>query len=93
MTGWLHRSFPLLFRISKRILFAVMTLDEIQREAAALSEEERVRLRAFLIHLGRVDTEENRAELTRLNAEIDAGIYFTAEDVAKAHADLLAQGR
>ena len=93
MTGWLHRSFSLLSRISKRILFTLMTLDEIQREAAALSEEERLRLRAFLKHLERVDSDENRRELARLNAEIDAGKYFTLEDFQKMHADLLAEGR
>ena len=93
MTGWLQHFFPLLFRLSKRIFLTVMTLDEIQREAAALSEEERLRLRAFLIHLARVDTEENREELTRLNAEIDAGKYYTLEDFQKMHSDLLAEGR
>ncbi len=70
-----------------------MTLDEIQREVVALSEEERLRLSAFLKHLARVDTEENRAELARLNAEIDAGRYFTIEDVEKAEAALVAEGR
>ena len=65
-----------------------MTLDEIQREAATLSEEERMRLRAFLKHLERVNNPENAAELSRLNAEIDAGNYHTAEDLEKLDADL-----
>ncbi len=70
-----------------------MTLDEIQREAAALSEEERLRLRAFLKHLERVDSDANKAELSRLNAEIDAGKYFTLEDFEKMDAELSAEGR
>lgn len=72
---------------------AAMTFDEIQREVVALSEEERLRLSVFLKHLARVDTEENKAELARLNAEIDAGKYYTMEDLEKADADLLAEGR
>ncbi len=70
-----------------------MTLDEIQREAAALSEDERLRLRAFLKHLERVDSDENRAKLSRLNAEIDAGNYYTLEDLEKVDAKLSAEGR
>ena len=71
----------------------MMTLDEIQREAAALSEEERRRLRAFLIHLERVNSEDNRRELARLNAEIDAGKYYTLEDFEAMDAKLTAEGR
>ena len=67
-----------------------MTLDEIQREAATLSEEERVRLRAFLKHLERVNDPEHRKKLSRLNAEIDAGNYYTAEDLEKLDAELSA---
>ncbi len=70
-----------------------MTLDEIQREAAALSEQERLRLRAFLKHLERVDSESNREELARLNTEIDAGKYFTLEDCEEADAKLPAEER
>ena len=71
----------------------MMKLDEIQREVTALSEEERRRLRAFLIHLERVNSEDNRQELARLNAEIDAGKYFTLEDFEAMDAELTAQGR
>ena len=70
-----------------------MTLDEIQREAATLSEEERVRLRAFLKHLERVNDPRNAAELSRLNAEIDAGKYYTLEDFEQMDAKLTAEGR
>ncbi len=69
-----------------------MTLDEIQREVTALTEEERLRLRVFLRHLERVNSPENQAELTRLNSEIDAGNYYTLEDFEKMHAELAAKG-
>ncbi len=69
-----------------------MTLDELKREAVELSEEDRLRLRAFLTHLDRVNTPENRAELSRLDRAIDAGEYVTLEQWRKLHAALEAEG-
>ena len=69
-----------------------MTLDELKREAAVLSSEERLRLSAFLKHLERVDTAANRADLSRLNGTIDAGDCATLEQWRKMHAALQAEG-
>ena len=69
-----------------------MTLDELKREAADLSEEDRLRLSAFLKHLERVDSAANRAELSRLNRAIDAGECVTLEQWRKMHAALEAEG-
>ena len=69
-----------------------MTLDELKREAAILSSEERLRLTAFLKHLDRVDSPANRAELSRLNAAIDTGDAVTLEQWRKMDAALQAEG-
>ena len=57
----------------------MMTLEELQREVVALNEEERNRLSFFLKHIRRVDTEENKAEFSRLHRSIDKGDYVTLE--------------
>ena len=58
-----------------------MTLEAIQREVVTLNEEERLRLSAFLMRIQRVDSEENKAELSRLNRQIDEGKYFTLKQL------------
>ena len=70
-----------------------MTFEEVKRGAAGLSEEDRLRLSAFLKHLARVDTDENKAELSRLNRQIDAGEYVTLEQLREMHTALEAEGR
>lgn len=70
-----------------------MTFEEVQRGAADLSEEDRLKLSAFLKHLARVDTDENKAELSRLNRQIDVGDYVTLEQLREMHAALEAEGR
>ena len=69
-----------------------MTLDELKREATSLSDEERLHLRFFLKHLERADTDENRAELSRLNRAIDDGDCVTLEQWREMHATLEAKG-
>ena len=70
-----------------------MTLEEIQKEVVTLNEEERIRLSFFLQHIRRVDSDENKAELSRLNREIDEGDYATLEQLREMHAALEAEGR
>ena len=70
-----------------------MTLDELKRGVAELSEEDRLHLSAFLKHLARVDTDENKAELSRLNRQIDEGNYVSLEQLREMHAALEAEGR
>ncbi len=69
-----------------------MTLDEVKRGVAELSEEDRLQLSAFLKHLERVDTAANRAELSRIDREMDAGKYVTQEQWQRIHAALEAEG-
>ena len=70
-----------------------MTFEEVKREAAELSEEDRLKLSAFLKHLARVDTNENKAELSRLNRQIDEGKYVTLEQLREMSAALEVEGR
>ena len=70
-----------------------MTFEEVKQRAAELSEEDRLRLSAFLKHLARVDTDENKAELSRLNRQIDEGNYVTLEQLREISAALEAEGR
>ena len=69
-----------------------MTLDELKREAAVLSGEERLRLSAFLKHLEHVDSVANRADLSRLHRAIDARDCVTLEQWRKMHAALQDEG-
>lgn len=70
-----------------------MTFEEVKRNAAELSQEDRLRLSFFLKHLARVDTDENKAELSRLNRQIDDGNYVTLEQLREMNAVLEAEGR
>ena len=70
-----------------------MTLEQVQREVVALTDEERLRLAAFLKHLARVDSPENKAELSRLDRSIDEGDYVTLEQWRRINAALEAEGR
>ncbi len=70
-----------------------MTLDQIQHEAVSLSTEERWKLAAFLKHIERVDSPENRAELSRLNRSLDEGRGVTMEQFEQALAAAEAEGR
>ena len=70
-----------------------MTFEDVKRGAAELSEEERLQLRAFLLHLQRMDDPGNQAELSRLDRAMDAGDYVTLEDWRELHAKLQAEGR
>ncbi|MBM3883753.1 MAG: hypothetical protein FJ387_29280 [Verrucomicrobia bacterium] len=69
-----------------------MSTAELKRTAESLNAEERVFLAACLKHLARVDDPAYRAELTRLNDELDAGKRFTLAQVQRMHEALQAEG-
>lgn len=69
-----------------------MSLQEIKVAAAALSEEERLWLAAYLRHLSRVNSQANAAELSALNKRIDDGHFVTLEQLKRYHAALEAEG-
>jgi hypothetical protein len=69
-----------------------MTVAELKTGIEQSSPEERLYLAAFLKHLGRKDDPAYRAELNRLNAEIDDGKKFSLEQVKRLHETLEAEG-
>lgn len=69
-----------------------MSHQELKATVDSLSADDRIWLAAYLIHLERRDSEANKAELTRLNQEIDAGRCYTLEQLEKVHAALEAEG-
>jgi hypothetical protein len=69
-----------------------MTVAEIKHGIEQSSPEERAYLTAFLKHLARKDDPAYRAELTRLNAEIEGGKKFSLDQVKRIHETLEAEG-
>ncbi|MBA3832661.1 MAG: hypothetical protein H0X34_12375 [Chthoniobacterales bacterium] len=70
-----------------------MSLQELKTAAAALSEEERLWLAAYLRHLSRVDSEANAKELRALDKRIDDGHYVTLEQLKQYHSALETEGK
>lgn len=69
-----------------------MSLDEIKVAVENISLDDRLHLAAYLKHLARVDTKENRAALSAADRRIDAGHYVTLEQLREASAALEAKG-
>lgn len=69
-----------------------MSHQELKATVDSLSAEDRVWLAAYLMHLERRDSEANKAELARLNREIDEGRSYTLEQFEKVDAALNAEG-
>ena len=69
-----------------------MRVDEIKAWAASLTEEERVWLSAYLMHLDRVDSEVNKADLSARNRSIEDGNSVTLDQAKRVHRALLAEG-
>lgn len=70
-----------------------MSRQELQATVDCLSEEDRIWLAGYLMHLARRDSPANLAELSRLDRRIDEGHYYTLEQLKEAHAALEAEGR
>ena len=75
-----------------RVHITGMSVREMMRSADKLEPEDRLVLTAYLKHLARKDDPEYRAELTRLNEEINAGKRFTLEQVERIHKTMRSEG-
>jgi len=62
------------------------------KSADQLKPADRLVLTAYLKHLSRKDDPEYRAELTRLNEEINAGKRFTLDQVERIHKTMQSEG-
>lgn len=69
-----------------------MSQQELKATVDALSDEDRIWLAAYLMHVGRVDSEENKADLSERDRRIDEGKFVTLEQVKRLHAALEAEG-
>ena len=69
-----------------------MSTSDLMRTAEGLSLEDRLFLAAYLKHLGRAEDPAYQTELTRLNAQIDAGQKLTLDQVTRLHEALEAEG-
>lgn len=69
------------------------TVQEVQEAIKGMTPEERNRVKAFLLHLSRVDDPAHKAEMTRRLEAMENGDRVTSEQVQKMHQDLLRQGR
>lgn len=70
-----------------------MSVAELKERAAELTEDERLELQAWLIHLNRKDDPEYKAELSRRFVEMDAGKKVTKQDIKRLHEELIAKGQ
>lgn len=71
---------------------SVMSTKELIRTVNRLKPNQRVFLAAYLKHVARVDDPAYRAELSRLNREIDEGKRFSLQQVKRMHAALEREG-
>ena len=60
-----------------------MTVEGLKRGPEQSNPEDRLYLAAYLKHLSRMDDPAYKAELTRLNQEIDDGKKFSLEQVKR----------
>ena len=72
---------------------AMSTVQEVQDALKGMSPEERNRVKAFLLHLSRVDDPAHKAELTRRLQRMEQGNRVPQTQVEKLHEDLCREGR
>jgi len=69
------------------------TVQEVQDALRGMSPPDRNRVKAFLLHLSRVDDPAYKAELTQRLQKIESGGGVSQERVEKLHADLIKKGQ
>jgi len=70
-----------------------MSVAEIKNEIAALSAEEKEELRRFMIIERMRNDPQWKEELERRLDQVEAGTYYTKEDLERIHAERVKQGR
>lgn len=70
-----------------------MQLEEIKDAVAEISADDRLALKAYLLHLDHVASPDNARLLSEANQRIDDGDYYTLAQLREASAALEAQGR
>lgn len=68
-------------------------MQQVQEAIKGMTPEERNRVKAFLLHLSRVDDPAHKAETARRLQAMEQGDRVTGEQVRKMHEDLRREGR
>jgi hypothetical protein len=69
------------------------TVQEVQNALRGMSPQDRNRVKAFLLHLTRVDDPAHQAEMTRRLQGMEAGGGVSQDKVDQIHTELSRQGR
>ena len=72
---------------------ATSTVQEVQETLKGMSPEDRSRVKAFLLHLSRVNDPAHKADMTRRLQAMEQGDRVTQAQVEKMHEDLCREGR
>lgn len=74
------------------IVSAMSTVQEVQEALKGMSPEDRNRVKAFLLHLSRVDDPAHKAELTRRLQRMEQGGGVPQSKLEQLHDDLCKKG-
>ena len=69
------------------------TVQEVQDALKSMSPEERNRVKAFLVHLSRVNDPAHKTDLTRRFQQMKQGEKISQAEVEKLHDDLCREGK
>jgi hypothetical protein len=69
------------------------TVQEVQEALRGMSPEDRNRVKAFLLHLSRVNDSAYKADLTRRLQAMEQGDRVTQAELEKMHEDRCREGR
>ena len=69
------------------------TVQEVQEALRGMSPEDRNRVKAFLLHLSRVNDSAYKADLTRRLQAMEQGDRVTPAELEKMHEDRCREGR
>lgn len=70
----------------------MITVQEVQEAIKGMTPEERNRVKAFLLHLSRVDDPAHKAEMTRRLKAMEKGGGVPQEEVERMHEELCRKG-
>ena len=69
------------------------TVQEVQDALKSMSPEDRNRVKAFLLHLTRVNDPTYQTDLTRRLEQIERGGGVSQDEIERLHADLSRKGQ
>jgi hypothetical protein len=69
------------------------TVQEVQDALKGMSPEDRIRVKAFLLHLTRVNDPVYKTDLARRLEQIEGGRGVSQEKIEQLHADLSREGQ